>query len=353
MIWDTRSFHKLIFGAKPIQSMDSLTQIVLGAAVGETVLGKKAGNKAMIYGAIAGTIPDLDTFASSFVDVVSAVEIHRGFTHSLVFALLFGPILGWGISKIERRSGIGWKDWSKLVFWAFLTHALLDSLTTWGTQLFWPLDLRLDFRTIFVIDPLYTLPFLTFLILAMCSKRGSEKRERFNRLGLLISSCYLLLCVCLKGLAYQKFKSALEEGGIAYLQLETRPSPMNNILWMAHVELQDAYLIGDYSFFDSAPISFGRYQKNHHLLGELDSRDKIRRLIGIANGWYIITGRDGNLFFNDLRFGLLNADAEAPEFVFSYRIVEEAGEIEIEEVERNPREAKKLLRELGKRILGN
>jgi inner membrane protein len=40
--------------------MDSLTQIVLGASVGEAVAGKKIGNKAMLWGAIAGTIPDLD-----------------------------------------------------------------------------------------------------------------------------------------------------------------------------------------------------------------------------------------------------------------------------------------------------
>ena len=66
--------------------MDSVTQIVLGAAVGEAVLGKKIGNKAMVLGAIAGTIPDLDVIANYFTDTVSALEIHRGFTHS---------ILGW------------------------------------------------------------------------------------------------------------------------------------------------------------------------------------------------------------------------------------------------------------------
>ena len=43
--------------------MDSLTQIVLGAAVGEAVLGKKVGNRAMLWGAVAGTIPDLDVGA--------------------------------------------------------------------------------------------------------------------------------------------------------------------------------------------------------------------------------------------------------------------------------------------------
>ena len=40
--------------------MDSLSQLVLGAAVGEAVLGRKLGNKAILWGAIGGTIPDLD-----------------------------------------------------------------------------------------------------------------------------------------------------------------------------------------------------------------------------------------------------------------------------------------------------
>lgn len=72
--------------------MDSLTQIVLGAAVGEAVLGKKIGNKAMLYGAIAGTIPDLDVISSFFTDTVTALEIHRGFTHSILFSVIFAPI---------------------------------------------------------------------------------------------------------------------------------------------------------------------------------------------------------------------------------------------------------------------
>ena len=43
--------------------MDSVTQIVLGAAVGQAVLGSKVGNKALLYGAVAGTIPDLDVIS--------------------------------------------------------------------------------------------------------------------------------------------------------------------------------------------------------------------------------------------------------------------------------------------------
>lgn len=333
--------------------MDSLTQIVLGAAVGEAVLGKKVGNKAMLYGAVAGTIPDLDTFAGYFVDTVTAVEIHRGFTHSIFFSVAFAPVFGWLISKIERRSAVNWKDWSWLMFFGFVTHPLLDSFTTWGTRLFWPLELRLAFKSIFVIDPLYTLPFLIFLVLAMRSERGSEKRRNYNKLGILISSGYLLLSLGLKGLAYQEFKTALKDQHIEYRQLETKPSPFNTILWTANVEVEDAYWIGDYSFFDSNPIEFERYSKNHQLLGDLRFHEKIQRLIDISNGWFVITEKDGELFFNDLRFGVLDSNAERPTFVFSYHIVMGAEGIEIKEVERKPAEARKLLVDLGDRILGN
>lgn len=333
--------------------MDSLTQIVLGAAVGEAVLGKKVGNKAMLYGAVAGTIPDLDTFAGYFVDTVTAVEIHRGFTHSIFFSVAFAPVFGWLISKIERRSAVNWKDWSWLMFFGFVTHPLLDSFTTWGTQLFWPLELRLAFKSIFVIDTLYTLPFLIFLVLAMRSERGSEKRRNYNKLGILISSGYLLLSLGLKGLAYQEFKTALKDQHIEYRQLETKPSPFNTILWTANVEVEDAYWIGDYSFFDSNPIEFERYSKNHQLLGDLRFHEKIQRLIDISNGWFVITEKDGELFFNDLRFGVLDSSAERSTFVFSYHIVMGAEGIEIKEVERKPAEARKLLIDLGDRILGN
>ncbi len=129
--------------------MDSLTQIVLGASVGEVVLGKKVGNKAMLYGAIAGTIPDLDVLSRYFVDTVTYTEWHRGFSHSILFSLLFAPIFGWLISKIEKNSGVSWQEWSKLMFWGLFTHPILDSFTTWGTQLFWPFDLRLGFSEYF------------------------------------------------------------------------------------------------------------------------------------------------------------------------------------------------------------
>ncbi|EGV44844.1 metal-dependent hydrolase [Bizionia argentinensis JUB59] len=333
--------------------MDSLTQIVLGAAVGEAVLGKKVGNKAMLYGAIAGTIPDLDIFASFFTDTVTALEIHRGFTHSIVFSVIFAFVFGWLVSRYETYKEF--KGWAWLFFWAFVTHPILDAHTTWGTQLFWPLDLRLAFKTIFVIDPLYTVPFLVFLLLAMFQKRTSKKRQLYNRMGLILSTSYLACTILLKWLAFNQFEKALESQNISYNKLDTRPSPLNTILWNANVETDDAFLLGSYSFFDTQPITFETYQKNHDVIDKYRSLDKMQRMIYISQGWFTITEKDDQIYFNDLRFGLLNTEPNSENFVFKYEIQEKPNTKEIYFIEspKGSRDAKKLMSDLWVRVKGN
>ncbi len=331
--------------------MDSLTQIVLGAAVGEAVLGRKVGNKAMLYGAIAGTIPDLDIFASHFTDVVTSLEIHRGFTHSFLFAALFAPVLGYLVSLYEKSAN--WKQWSWLLFFGFVTHSLLDAHTTWGTQLFWPFDLRVAYKNIFVIDPLYTLPLMIGVILAMNQKISSPKRKKYNRLGLIISSSYLLLTIFLKGITYLKFEEALKKQGIAYSEMETKPTALNSVLWSANVKTSNSFLIGYYSLFDTQPITFAEYSKNHHLLGNLRNKGKIIRMIKITNGWYTISEENGELNFNDLRYGTLSLDSAATNFVFSYKIKKQNEALTFTEKPKGSRDAKKLMRQLWQRIKGN
>ncbi|WP_310991161.1 metal-dependent hydrolase [Aequorivita marina] len=331
--------------------MDSVTQIVLGAAVGEAVLGKKIGNKAMVLGAIAGTIPDLDVLSSNFADTVTALEIHRGFTHSIVFAVVFGLLFGWMLSLWDKRANL--KQWFWFWFLCFVTHPLLDAHTTWGTQLFWPLDLRLAYKNIFVIDPLYTVPFLVFLILAMLQKRGSIKRRRFNNLGLIVSSCYMVLTLILKGITYFKFQNALQEQNIAYSGLQTKPSPFNTVLWTANVETEDAFLIGDYSFFDTKPIQFVSHSKNHEALGQLVNEPKVQRLIDITQGWYTISEKEGGIYLNDLRFGKISLDPNSDKYAFSFKIERTGRDILITEEPKDVADANKLLPALWERIKGN
>ena len=332
--------------------MDSFTQIILGAAVGEAVLGRKIGNKALLYGAIAGTIPDLDVIASFFTDTVTALEIHRGFTHSIFFSLLFAPIFAFIVNKCETYKNF--KNWTLLFFWAFITHPILDAQTTWGTQLFWPLDIRLAFKNIFVVDPLYTLPFLVFLILAMRQKKASKKRRFYNNLGLGISSSYLVLTLILKGVSYQKFTKELAAQNINYIAIKTKPTPLNTILWTVNVDTKDSFYIGNSSFFDEQPIHFSEYPKNHYLLGDIAKHQKTKRMIAISKGWYTINKKNNTLYFNDLRFGVLSIQPNAANFVFKYKIeIATDGTPFFIEEPKDRSDGKKLLLDLWTRIKGN
>ena len=331
----------------------------MGASVGEAVLGKKVGNKAMLYGAIAGTIPDLDIIANYFTDTITATEVHRGLTHSIVFAVLMAPLLGWLVSKIEHRKELGWKPWAWLFFWGLFTHPLLDIFTTWGTQLFWPLDYRIAFNSIFVIDPFYTMPFLICVVMAMfyialpAGRQVSRKRKQWNRTGLVISTSYLLLTLLLKTVATQQFEERLDQLDIQYQRISTRPAAFNTILWNCHVETADAYLLGDYSFFDSEPITFERYPKNREEHSRLLERPNVKRLIDISKGWFLITEEEGQAYFNDLRFGTAPTGKGGEAFVFSYRLTQAHGEIVATEREKTMADGRKLLDQLWERIKGN
>lgn len=332
--------------------MDSLTQIVLGAAVGEAVLGKKIGNKAIFYGAIGGTIPDLDVFVTNFTDTVTGLTIHRGFSHSIVFCLIFAPIFSFIVSKFEKYKSK--KNWTIFFFLVLLTHPILDAFTTWGTQLFWPFKNRLAFKTIFVIDPLYTLPFLFFLVLTMFQKKGTKKRKTFNNWGLIISSSYLLLTILLKFVSFQNFKQELEKNNIKYLSIQTKPTPLNTILWTANVKTNNGFLIGNYSLLDKKPIVFSEYPDNRNLLENLQNHHKMKQMINICNGWFTIQKQNNNLYFNDLRFGTLSLQPNAQNFVFKYKIEHtKDGNLYFSEIPKKKEDAKKLFLELWSRLRGN
>ncbi|WP_322549657.1 metal-dependent hydrolase [Flavobacterium psychraquaticum] len=332
--------------------MDSFTQIVLGIATAEIVAGKKLQNKTFLYGAILGTIPDLDIVVGKFMSDVDGVAIHRGLSHSLFFFLFLSPILGWVISRFEKDK-IGFKSASWLAFWCLTTHVLLDLFTSWGTQIFWPLEHRFALKTIFVIDPLYTVPLLISLIFVWKTKDFLARKTYLNR-GLLISSGYLFLSCVLKVIAVQRFEKGLENQNISYSELIVKPTAFNTILWNANIATAEGYYLGDYSFFDSQPISFKFYPKNIALEENLAQVEDFKKLQKISEGWYLISEENGQFYFNDLRFGLLNDDPKNLQFAFRYLFVlNSEGKTIAQEAPKAKRDGKALLGKIFTRIQGN
>ncbi|MEX0966314.1 MAG: metal-dependent hydrolase [Bacteroidia bacterium] len=335
--------------------MDSITQIALGAAVGEAALGRKVGNKAVLWGAVAGTIPDLDVIPGQFLSTLQELEFHRGASHSIVFSVIMAPILGYLVYRLHKNSGASWRGWTLLFFLSLITHPVLDCLTTWGTQFFWPLDYRVDLKSISVIDPLYTLPLLITTIWLMFKSRSGRGRRVLNVIGISLSSFYLIFTLGNKAMIHQIFEEELERQNISYNRFDTRPTLFNNILWTSNVEADSGYYLGYYSFLDpDESIHFRYIHKNEELLGEVENEPKVKRLLKITQDWYTLEKEGELLLVNDLRFGqtMIWPD-ENERFVFTYTIEKDNGEVIIGQRENDFSQGTELLSQLWHRLKGH
>lgn len=311
--------------------MDSLTQIVLGAACGEVALGKKIGNKAMLFGAIGGTIPDLDVILGNlfYNNEIDQLAFHRGFMHSILFALIASLALGFIFYRLynsgKRRDTTLMKNWIWLFFLSIFTHPVLDSFTPYGTQLFLPFtDYRVSFNNISVVDPLYTIPFLLCLIVAMFFKRNNPKRIQWAKAGIYISSIYILFTIANKLYVDSVFKKCFKEANISYNRFSAQPTFLNNFLWYSVAETDTDYHFAFYSVFDKndRASKILKIEKNHDLL-DMNHPD-LKVLRWFSNDYYTLTKTDdtNEIIYKDLRYQLLDEN-DVNSSLFRFQLVKE------------------------------
>ena len=218
------------------------------------------------------------------------------------------------------------------MFWALVTHPLLDAHTNWGTTLLWPIDYKVAYNNIFIVDPLYTIPFMVCVIWAMTLKRDNPKRWRINRIGLIVSSAYMALTLVSKGIGYHYFQKSLEVQQVEYTRMMTNPTAFNSLLWSATIETEDEYLLGYYSIFDGGDeVEFYRFSKNHELLGDLAEEPLLQRVVKLSRGWYIILKEGDKTFVNDMRFGQIGMSDDPDSFPFSHELWHEDGKLMVQQ----------------------
>ena len=297
--------------------MDSVTQIALGAAVAEASIGRRIGNRAILWGAIAGTLPDLDVFVP-LGDVVRDFTYHRSASHSLFVLALLTPLLVWLITRIHSDTRALRKRWMLTIYLVFATHVLLDSMTAYGTQIFWPLPVPpVSLSTIFIIDPTYTLPLLIGVIAALVMTRQSDRGHLVNRVGLILSSIYLGWTLYAKTIVERNFEAALRDQGIGYQKIFSTPAPFNTLLWRAVVRDEGGYYEGYYSLLDADnDIRFSYYPSREDLLTEIADYWPVQQLQWFSRGFYAVTERQGDIVISDLRMGL------EPSYAFQFKVGE-------------------------------
>ncbi len=303
--------------------MDSLTHIVLGAAIGEALLGKKIGRKAMLWGALADTIPDFDVLASPCFTNAQQLLVHRGITHSFFFIILASVLLGFLFYKYNRKTAVSQKEWTTLFFLGMFTHILIDSFTGYGTGWFEPFSsYRVSFNAIFVADLFYTVPFLICVIVAICAKSGSVTRTRWNKAGLIISTGYLIFTLVNKQYINHQMRAGLNKKNIIVSDFVTTPTPLNNILWTAYAADNKGFWFGYYSLLDKTnDINYYHVNKKEELLKPFENDKEVKILKQFSKGYYCMSTHDSAIYFNDIRFGQMGGwDKPDSTFVFSFKL---------------------------------
>ena len=296
--------------------MDSVTQFALGAGVGLAFLGRRLGpRRAAMVGGVLGTLPDLDVFYP-FADPVDSFVLHRGASHSLIVHAAATPLIGEGLLRLfrplrDRR----WLTWGA-VYACLATHALLDALTVYGTRIFWPLlPEPVGIGSIFIIDPLYTVPLLIVLVWALCSGTWSVRLRRAVIGCLGLTSAYLGWTLIAQQVAVARADAILEDRGIEAERLLATPTPFNSLLWRAIAVEGERYFnlyIPVLGPADAASVY--AHERGTGRIGCIDSIAPADTLARFSKGFYRVDVQDDLVILSDLRMGL------TPGYVFRFVI---------------------------------
>ncbi len=325
--------------------MDSFTQVILGVGVAHVALNNSVNTKKIVMlGAIVATLPDLDIYIAKFFnDPLTEIEIHRGFSHSILFFSLFSLLITYLIKNVFKE--ITRMQLFKTMFLIMLTHSLLDVFTTWGTQLFWPIKDKIALKSIFVVDLFYTIPLLMGVVLGL-----KNKRKSFTYAGLFLSSLYLIWGLIaqniIKNKAVDDFKNQYTE---KVQHITAKPTFSNSFLWNVIIETSNGFYLSDRSILEEHKMNFDYFPRYEELIQDI-SDVNINRLKEISENQYIITENKNGLVFNDLRFGLLKNEPDDVQFAFSYQLIPTKNGYSIKELPKDKRDGMQLLKNIWYRI---
>lgn len=301
--------------------MDSLTHIVLGACIGEAVVGKQAGRKALVLGAVAQSLPDIDFIAGFWLSPANDLLAHRGFTHSLLFVALSAFPLTFLSDKYISPHDVSWRKWTAFYLLQLFVHIFLDAFNAYGTAWFEPFShTRVSFNTLFVADPFLSIPLAIAFVFLVFSGLGNPKRKLAALLAIGWAALYLGYGVMNKLSVDRDIQANLQRQHMPAATYFSTPTPLNNWLWYIVVNNDEGSYVGYRSVFDATDtIDFEFFPRNEALLALVADHEDLQHLIRFSEGYYTVEQWGDTLVFNDLRFGqMIGWRDRRAHFVFHY-----------------------------------
>lgn len=311
--------------------MDSITQGVLGAAIGDAILGNKIGKKGAIIGAVIATIPDLDVILYLFYDKLDMLSIHRGFSHSIVFSILGAFIIAFFLNKMKWFESIKFKTLILLSWLCLFTHILLDAFTAYGTQLFLPFNnKRVGFDSINVVDPVYTVPLIIGLCLSLWVFKSKPESSKYNIYGLILSSLYLTFTLLNKEIAKTRISTKMTEQNIEYSALLTMPVGIANINWYGVAKGQDSIYMLKHSRLDTMENPIHAFPIHEEYLNQIND-DIAEEMRWFAKGFYTVEKENDKIRIYNLQVdmrGIVETDTKKAPTVGYFEISNKNGKSE-------------------------
>ena len=208
--------------------MDVLTHGLLGGAAAQATASREEARLAALVGLAAGMLPDADALLGSSSDPLRVIELHRHFTHALVF-VPFGALLATLLLRLVPpvRRGLSFAGTYRFALLGYLPAGLLDACTSYGTHLWWPFsDQRVAWSVIAIVDPLFSLTLAAALVAGVARRRAAPAR-----LGLALAAAYLVAGTIQHGRADALARSLAESRGHAPERLAVKPTIGNLVLW--------------------------------------------------------------------------------------------------------------------------
>jgi inner membrane protein len=294
---------------------------VLGACIGDALAGKKIGKRAMLWGALAQSIPDIDFISAAWNHTASNLLAHRGFTHSVLFALLATLLFALFAEHYHKKHQVGYAQW--LVFFAVQIgiHLFIDLFNSYGMGLLEPFShKRYALNTIFVADPFFSVWPAAGFIALLILKNKDRRRKTWRLVGIWGSALYLFYCCINKIKIDNDVEKIFASRQIVPQRYFTTPTPLNNWLWFVVAEKDSAFYTGYRSVFDrSVKMDLEVFPKNDSLLRPLLKEEEVQHLLRFSQGYYTVEKWHDTLVFNDLRFGQITGWQNPREkFAFHY-----------------------------------
>lgn len=224
--------------------MDPVTHGLIGASAAQTASSENTIRTASLAGFFSALLADLDVFISDPADPLLNLEIHRQFSHSLIF-IPVGALIATGLLWWFMQNRLSFKELYIYSILGYATSGLADTLTSYGTKLLWPFwDERFALNLISVFDPLFSLGILAAVIFAFYQRKLYLSGFAWGWIA-----CYLIFAMVQQNRAQIIAENLAKQRNHHIERLVVKPTIANQLLWSTR------YISSDSLFADGIQLT--------------------------------------------------------------------------------------------------